>query len=62
MKIFYGNKENFRSRDYTPWVLDFQDFRIIGCRIKGILLYKILDWEPSEYVILEAVALVRWLH
>jgi len=33
MKLF------FLSQDYSPQVLDYQDFQIIRCQITGILLY-----------------------
>jgi hypothetical protein len=36
---FSGNKQNFESWDYSPQVLDYQDFQAIGCQIKEILLF-----------------------
>jgi hypothetical protein len=36
---FSGKKQHFRSWDYSPQVPDYQDFQIIGRRIKGILLH-----------------------
>jgi hypothetical protein len=43
MKVFFfffsGKKKNVQSREYCPQVLDYEDFQIIGCWIKGILLY-----------------------
>ena len=40
MMTFSGlKKQNLRSCDYAPQVPDYQYFRIIGCWIKGILLY-----------------------
>jgi hypothetical protein len=38
LSFFAGKKQNFRSRDYSPQVPDYLDFRIIGRRIKGIFL------------------------
>jgi len=38
-EAFSGKKQNFWSWDYSPQVLDYQDFQVLGCRIKGILLY-----------------------
>ena len=37
--LFSGKKQNFQSWDYFPQVLDYQDFRIIGRRIKLIWPY-----------------------
>jgi hypothetical protein len=37
-ETFSGKKQNFWSWDYTPQVLDYQDFWIIRYQIKGILL------------------------
>jgi hypothetical protein len=39
MKPFSGKMQNFWAWDYSPQVLDYQDFQIIGHWIKGILLY-----------------------
>jgi hypothetical protein len=36
---FAGNKQNFKSWDYSPQVLDYPDVQAIGCQIKGIVLY-----------------------
>jgi len=52
MQLFYGKKQNFRSWDYSPQVVDFQ---INRCRIKGILLYilwfqKYLNFAPEIYL------------
>ena len=41
-KHFSGKKQNFQSWDYFPQVPDYQDFRIIGRRLKWILLYYVL--------------------
>jgi hypothetical protein len=38
MKLFSGKKQNLWFWDYSPQVPDYQDFRIIGRQIKGILL------------------------
>jgi hypothetical protein len=32
-------QKNFRSWDYSPKVPDYQDFQIMGCQIKRILLF-----------------------
>jgi hypothetical protein len=39
MKLFSGKKQNFRSWGYSLHVPDYQDFQIIRCQIKGILLH-----------------------
>jgi hypothetical protein len=39
MKPWSGKEQNFSSWDYTPQMLDYQDFQIIRQQIKGILLY-----------------------
>jgi hypothetical protein len=36
----YDKKKNFWSLDYLPQVPDYQNFRISGYHIKGLLLYK----------------------
>jgi hypothetical protein len=36
---FADQKQNSPIWDYSPQVMDFQDFRIIRCQIKEILLY-----------------------
>jgi hypothetical protein len=38
-EVFSDKKQNFQSWNYYPQVLDYQKFLIIGCWIKGILLY-----------------------
>jgi hypothetical protein len=38
IKLFSGNKQNLWPWDYGPQVLDYQDFWISICWIKGILL------------------------
>jgi hypothetical protein len=42
MNPFTGKKQNFRSWDYSAQVSDYQDFQIIGCWIKRMLLYILL--------------------
>ena len=43
-EVFSGKKKNFWSRDNSPQVPDYQDFWIIRCQIKGILLYILEIW------------------
>jgi hypothetical protein len=38
MTLLSGKEQNFWSWDYTPQMLDYQDFQIIRQEIKGILL------------------------
>ena len=40
--FFFGHKKkNFWSWDYSPQVPYYQDFQLLRCRIKGILLYNL---------------------
>jgi len=39
MKLSFYKKQDFQSWDGSPQVLDYQDFLIIRCQIKGIVLY-----------------------
>jgi len=39
MKLSSHKNQDFQSWDCCPQVLDYQDFLIIRCQIKGILLY-----------------------
>jgi hypothetical protein len=52
MKLFSGKNQNFQSLDYSPQVLDRQEFEIIGLQIKKLLLYlskqiPTLQWGTS---------------
>ena len=37
--LFLVKSKTSRSWDYSSQVLDYQDFWIIGCQIKGVLIY-----------------------
>jgi hypothetical protein len=41
-EAFGDKKHNFWSWEHSPQVPDYQEFQIIRCRIKGILLYCIV--------------------
>jgi hypothetical protein len=38
-EVFSCKKQNFQFWDYSPQVIDYQDFSITGCQIKLISLY-----------------------
>jgi hypothetical protein len=44
-----GKGQNFRSLDYSPQAPDYQPFQIIGCHIKGILLYFLFSATVLNY-------------
>jgi hypothetical protein len=46
--VFFAKKQNLWSWDHPPQVQNYQDFCIIGCQIKLILLYIMCNlWNVS---------------
>jgi hypothetical protein len=38
-EVFSGKNQNFQSCDYSPQIVDYQDFCITRHQVNGILLY-----------------------
>jgi len=62
--FFNGKKQNFRSWDYSPQVVDFQ---INRRRIKGILMYilrfqKYLNFAPEIYLTFLEINILKKLN